>query len=124
MRFITVPAPFVVMDPLEDRPAEPREEVAFVKFVRLLCMSAAQKQTADTLQLIDIRASVAKVTAGQTWEVPDEWHTTLAAECKRLGGWAPHAVLSAGEHLRAVVDAPNKAPAGIAASANGAVAAS
>jgi len=73
-------------------------------------MSAAQKQSADTLTLIDIRASVAKVSAGQTWEVPDEWQAILVAECKRLGGWAPHAILSAGEHLRAVTEAGSKAP--------------
>jgi hypothetical protein len=112
VKYITIPAPFTVVDPLTDEPTA--EQVPFVKFVRLLVTVAAQKQAADTLQLIDIRQSVASMAPGDVWTLPDEWHAVLAAECKKLGGWAPAAILSAGAHLRAVVDAPSKDPRGVA----------
>ena len=120
MHYIQVPEPFIVRDPITDEPlSKPgapcseaeAERVPFATTVRILCMAASQDGASDTLTLIDIRAKVGTLAPGALWECPDDWHAILVKHAKSLRGWAPAATLSAGAHLRAIVDAPTKAPA-------------
>lgn len=113
MRYITVPESFTIVDPVEEKPIEGAETFPFAKFIRVLTSNAAgsgpgQQPTADALTLVDIRTEAAKLAAGDTWKVSDEWYQILKSEAVRPRGASAAFVFSAASHIRAIVNAPDK----------------
>lgn len=115
MRYITVPEPFSVVDPIEGTPLPGAEAFPFAKFVKVLTSNAASEQTADTLTLVDIRREAEKQSAGVIWAVSDEWFEILKKQAVRVKGAQPAFVFSAESHVRAIVNAPDKPSPAVAA---------
>lgn len=115
MRYVNIIAPVPVIDPVTDDPltnvrGEP-EMLSVAKVVRVLLTVAAQKQAADMLLILDIRAKFDAAQIGEWVELSEEMWKVLEAEAKRPGGLAPAGLMSAGPVLRVILRAPEERPA-------------
>ncbi len=119
MRYIQVPEPFRIIDPVENELIDKIPPMTFTKIVCGAVAMAAQQAEADALTLADIRAKALELSAGTLWEIPDDWHKILADQCRRPRFLSPAVILSGATHLRAILDAPSKRPEALVERSNG-----
>lgn len=128
MHYVTIPAPVQLLNPIDADEAPVLDEqtrkaitYTFARSVRTALSSMLIKQTADTLAVFDLRAIFDRAEVGSTIEVTDEHWKLLEAEFKKPDPrfMTPAWVFSCESHIRAITDAPSKAPATWKATANG-----
>lgn len=114
MRYIKIPAPVKLIDPMTDTPAD--VEQSFAQAVRAVCTSLMQKQLLDTLDIIDLREKLGKAKVGDEVPIDSAWWAPLRDEFKRPSVFGPAYLLAASSHIKAVLDAKEQpSPAAIVA---------
>lgn len=112
MRYITVPAPVRLINPVNDEPltlSDGRPDtMSFARSCRCAIILVSQEQGADALTLLDLRRKTDAAVEGACLEVTDDEWNLLVPKFKR-----PHPQLfgaawafSAESHQRAWLDAP------------------
>jgi hypothetical protein len=115
MRYIQIPEPITVRNPITDEPddSELGRAFPFAKSVRLALMSIAKK--ADSTTVHDLRTKIDRAEVGEWVELSDDEWKLLEAEMRRPDpavvsvNWT----LSAKSHQDAVLDARRELPATI-----------
>lgn len=114
MRYVTIPPPCAILDPLSDEPVpEGPKSWSFARGVRLALVLIAGEKGADVQTLRDIRENVDRAAVGSTIELSDDEWKLIEPHMRRPNAQAYGAawVFSAEEHQRAWLDAPSKRPA-------------
>jgi hypothetical protein len=111
-KYLTVPEPVAILDPLTDEPTG--EVFSFARTARIVC-ACAVNVNADLLPVVDARKKLVAGGVGDVIELSDEQHATLLPHFKNPQGAAPALKLSVESHLRAFVDASSKPPVTAAA---------
>jgi hypothetical protein len=86
------------------------EKVTFDRAVQIATMSAMSKQAADALTLIGLRARFATAKELDWVPVDQIEYEAILPEFKRPTAFSPSYIIAAESHIRAWVDAPEKAP--------------
>lgn len=109
-RYITIPDTLPVLDPIEGTPTG--DQLPFAKTVKVVLTMAVQSGGAqvDAFTMIDVRRKLTEAQPGQVVELTDDEHAAIAPLFKSPRGVTAAFLFSLEEHLRAVVDAPNKRP--------------
>lgn len=123
MRYVTVPNPVTLLDPVTDEPVKDEQGKTltrtFAWACRLAIAAVAAKGAADSTKVFDVRRKTDTATPGKTLVLDDDDWELLAPEFRRVNAqlfglpWA----LCAEDHIRAILDAPTKPPAVFVASA-------
>lgn len=103
MRYITIPGPVQCIDASNDQPLP--DVIPFAKAVSLVCVALVNKQALDTLDVIALRTAVTQAKVGEEIAIDSAWWEALKSEFKRTNALGPAYLLSAGPHIRAVLDA-------------------
>jgi len=115
VRYVTVPEPFPVLNPVNDEPTG--ERVTFEQTVRLIAMQLVP--SVDALSLIDLRRKFQGKSHPHVVEITEDEWKMAEPQFRRPSALSPAFVLNAESHLRAWLDAPSKRPAVLAEAENG-----
>lgn len=125
MRYVVVPAPFEVLDPITKRTIG-NQRCAFIDSVRIALVSAFQKGASPQAQKVpqskldDIDEAFADAVEGDVVKMEDDSWKILADEftCPNPSHFTPQWAVSSKTHRRAVLQAAETKPAGDAEAAS------
>lgn len=116
-RFVIIPEPVAILDPVEGTPV-PDGVWPFAKAAKLVAAVAWQAGTvSDVFALGEARRKLSEGKVGDVVELHDDEYAAIAPTCRKPAGIPAAHAFSLQPHFRAIVDAPSIRP--VHAAANG-----
>ena len=107
MRYLTIPAAVMAIDPSTDAERGP---VTFADACRVAMVGVAQRASLEVLSLIGMRRKLVAASEGDVVELRKEEWTSLCDEFTKGKSFSPAYLFAAERHVRAVLDATTTKP--------------